>query len=269
MKIITNKDYLIKLISDKKNIGFVPTMGGIHLGHTSLIKKSISDCSITIVSIFINKPQFNKKNDYIKYPRILKKDIFVLRKLKIDYLFLPSSKQIYPKGVNKNIKINSFKKKLCGKYRPGHFEAVVDVIEKFINIIKPKKIYMGKKDMQQLMIIKNFVKNNYKNTKIIGCKTIREKNGIPYSSRNFLLAKKEKIIASKIVKLLLLNKKKIVTGINSINLIKKIIYKFGVRKIDYIKILDVNRLIKPYKKNKNYKIFISYYLKTTRLIDNI
>tara|TARA_B100000029_G_C17451915_1_gene915289 strand:- start:223 stop:672 length:450 start_codon:yes stop_codon:yes gene_type:complete len=145
MKIILNKKKLINLIGNEKNLGFVPTMGGIHAGHISLIKKSISQCNKTIVSIFINEPQFNKKSDYNSYPRILGKDISKLRKMNIDYLYLPQNKEIYPDGPNKNIKIDKFSKKLCGKNRPGHFEAVIDVINRFIKIIHPKKSILVKK----------------------------------------------------------------------------------------------------------------------------
>ena len=141
MKIISSKNKLIKIIRKDKNLGFVPTMGSIHSGHISLIKMSINQCDKTIVSIFVNRPQFNRKSDFKKYPRVLKKDICKLKKLKVDLLYLPTTKQIYPKGRNKNIKINSFGKKLCGEYRPGHFEAVVDVIDRFIKIIQPKKVY--------------------------------------------------------------------------------------------------------------------------------
>ena len=162
MKIISNKSDLFKFINKEKNLGFVPTMGAIHAGHASLIRKSIHQCSKTIVSIFINKPQFNKKSDFLKYPRVLKRDIATLRKLKVDYLYLPTQYQIYPEGSNRKIKISPFKKKLCGKNRPGHFDSVVDVVDRFIRIVKPKRIYFGEKDMQQLIIIQHFVKNNYK-----------------------------------------------------------------------------------------------------------
>ena len=142
MKIFLNKTKLIKIIQHEKNLGFVPTMGAIHKAHIYILKKSISLCNKTIVTIFVNKPQFNKINDYKKYPRNLKKDISILRKCKVDYLYLPSTKQIYPIGPNKKIKISSFSKKLCGKFRPGHFEAVVDVIDRFIKIIEPNKIFL-------------------------------------------------------------------------------------------------------------------------------
>ena len=269
MKIIFNKKKLISFINKERNLGFVPTMGAIHKGHISLIKKSIKQCDKTIVSIFINRPQFNKKSDYIKYPKSLKKDIFILKKLKIDYLYIPTTNQIYPDGVSKNIKIHSFEKILCGKNRPGHFKAVVDVIDRFIKIIKPRKIYFGEKDMQQLIIIKDFIKKNYVKIDIIGCKTIREKYGIAYSSRNFLLSNKEKSIASKIYRLLINKKNKVIKNKISLNLVKRKILELGASKIDYIKILDINKIIKPYKKKYKYKIFISYYLRSTRLIDNI
>jgi len=269
MKIILNKNKLKKLIHSEKKLGFVPTMGAIHKGHISLVKKCISQCNKTIVSIFVNKPQFNRKSDFKKYPRLLKKDILVLKKLKVNYLYLPSLNQIYPDGQNKNIKINSFEKKLCGKFRPGHFKAVVDVIDRFIKIIKPKRIYFGEKDMQQLKIIDDFIRKNHKNIKVIGCKNIREKNGIAFSSRNFLLSLKEKTIASKIYKLLRNSKLSIINNNVTLKSIKRKIYKLGLIKIDYIEILDINKLIKPYIKKNRYKIFIAYYLRKTRLIDNI
>ena len=158
MKIILSKNKLIKILQKEKNIGFVPTMGGIHEGHISLINKSISQCSKTVVSIFVNKPQFNRNDDFKRYPRSLGKDILKLRHSKVDYLYLPKTNQIYPHGYNKGIVLNSLEKKLCGKFRPNHFRAVVDVIDRFIKIIKPKKIYLGEKDMQQLKIIEDFVK---------------------------------------------------------------------------------------------------------------
>jgi len=269
MKIILHKIKMLKLADTKKSLGFVPTMGGIHNGHIALIKRSIKECNKTVVSIFVNKQQFNRKKDYINYPRVLRRDISNLKKLKIDVLYLAKNKEIYPKGYNKNIKINSFKKKLCGKDRPNHFEAVADVIDRFLKIINPTKIYLGKKDFQQLKILEDFIKNNHPKCKVIPCKTIREKNGIPFSSRNYLLNKKEILIASKVYKLIKNNKKKITMKKLSLKNIKKIIYKLGVKKIDYIEILNINRIIKPFKKNINKRIFLAYYIGDTRLIDNI
>ena len=182
---------------------------------------------------------------------------------------MPQIKEIYPKGPNKKIKISSFEKKLCGKYRPGHFRAVVDVIERFINIINPKKIYLGEKDMQQLKIIENFISKKYPLINVIPCKTIREKNGIAYSSRNLNLSKKEKIIASSVYKAIRKEKLNLIEKKISTNLMRKKIIDMGVSKIDYLEVLDVNKLVKPFKKKTLYKVFVAYYLNLTRLIDNI
>ena len=109
-------------------------MGALHPGHISLIKKSKLECKKTLVTIFVNKPQFERSSDYISYPRNLIKDILILKNLKINYLYLPKFKEIYPSGANTNIKIDPFKKKLCGKFRLGHFESIVDVIDRFIKL---------------------------------------------------------------------------------------------------------------------------------------
>ena len=269
MKIILDKKKLIKKLMKEESIGFVPTMGAIHKGHASLIKQSINQNKKTVVSIFVNKPQFNKKHDFDKYPRVLNDDKKVLRKLNVDYVFIPSEKQIYPKGVNKNIRINKFKNELCGKFRPNHFESIIDVVERFINIIKPKRIYLGKKDMQQLILIENYIKKNKIKTKVIGCETIRQKNGVAFSSRNLLLTNNDQKIASKIYKILKISKKNILQKRYSLNLVKNKIFKFGIKKIDYLKILDINKIIEPHKKKSNKKIFVAYHIKSVRLIDNI
>ena len=269
MKIFLNKEKLVKLIKSEKNLGFVPTMGAIHKGHMSLIKKSLTKSNKTLVSIFVNKPQFNQNTDYKKYPRNLKRDISILKKLKIDYLYLPNNRQIYPNGVNKSLKISSFEKELCGKFRPGHFKAVVDVIDRFIKIIKPKKIYLGEKDMQQLLIIQHFLKKRKIKTKVIPCKTIRDSNGLALSSRNFLLGSKDKIIASKIYQLIFKNKKKIISKKITLNQIKKKIINYGIKKIDYLELLNINKVVKSLYKKDSKKIFIAYYIKSVRLIDNI
>ena len=241
----------------------LPFIGALFL----LFTKSNKENNITIVSIFVNKPQFNKKKDFDNYPRVFSKDIKILKKSNPDYLYYPHVKEIYPKGPGKNIKISSLNNKLCGKLRPGHFKAVVDVVERFINIINPRKIYFGEKDLQQLLIIKEFLNKKYPSVKIVKCRTIREKNGIPFSSRNFLLNINQKIIASSVYKYLSKNKKNILLKKINISNIKKNILKLGVTKIDYVEVLNYNNL-KRYKGSKG-KIFIAFYIGYVRLIDNL
>jgi len=269
MKIFYNKNNLTKHVVREKNLGFVPTMGALHAGHISLIKKSIKQCEKTIVTIFVNKPQFNKKKDYKNYPIDKKYDIKILKKLKVDFLYMPSHKEIYPQGIDRKIKISKFAEQLCGKFRPKHFKSIADVINRFIKIIKPTKIFFGEKDMQQLKILESFINKNFNHIKVVGCKTVREKNGVACSSRNQHLSNIEKNIASKVYKLLLNQKSKIIKKTSLIKIIKIKIMSLGVKKIDYIKLLNINKVITPHKKIKRYKIFIAYYLGDTRLIDNI
>ena len=189
MIIFKSINKLNKEVNFKADIGFVPTMGALHQGHESLIKKSQNKCKKTLVSIFVNPAQFNNKKDYKKYPRNIKKDLSILKKLKIDFVFLPDEKTVY--SEKKKIKIKIFKKNniLCAKFRKGHFVGVLKVMDRLTKLIKPNKIYMVEKDYQQLHLVKNFIEKRYK-SKIIPCKTIRDKYKLALSSRNFLLKKK-------------------------------------------------------------------------------
>ena len=154
MKIIRKIKELKSQILNNNSIGFVPTMGAFHNGHLSLIKKSLSISNKTIVSIYINPTQFNNKRDFLSYPRNLKKDLNELKKLNVDFVFLPKTSEIYKKKRKKKIIIHNKKNILCGKYRKGHFEGVVDVIDRLISIINPKYMFLGEKDFQQLFLIK-------------------------------------------------------------------------------------------------------------------
>ena len=174
MKILLNNNDLNEALYNVSNLGFVPTMGGLHQGHISLIKRSLKECNKTIVSIFVNPTQFNNKNDFKKYPRNNKKDLKILKKLNIDFIYLPSVKDIYSSKRLSKIKINKKDQILCAKFRKGHFEGVIDVMDRFTTIIKPKKIFMGEKDFQQLYLVKKFFKKNHQ-SKIVTCKTIRNK----------------------------------------------------------------------------------------------
>ena len=264
MKIIRNILDLNKAINDFKNLGFIPTMGGIHKGHISLIKNSQETCKKTIVSLFVNPTQFNDKNDFKKYPRNLNKDIRILNKLEIDYLFIPSVEEIYK---NKNKKITIFKKDkvLCARHRKGHFEGVLNVMNRLLNIIKAKKVFMGEKDFQQLFLIKKYLSKKH-NIKIINCPTIRDKNNVALSTRNNLLTKKNYAKVALITNYLLKfkNNKKKLQKLNQV--IKKLenIYKI---KIDYLEFRNEKNLSIYNFKNKN-RLFIAYSIDKIRLIDN-
>ena len=270
MKIILNNRHLSKTLGPFNDIGFVPTMGGIHEGHISLIKRSIKSNKKTIVSIFVNPKQFNNVKDFNSYPANIKKDLTILKKIrKLDFVYIPIFKDVYENKSKSKVKIEKKYKVLCARFRKGHFEGVLDVMDKLTNLIKPKKIFMGKKDYQQLYLVKNFIENKYKSN-VIGCKTIRNKNKLALSSRNFLFNKNELIEVEEISKKFLNLKKKIKKhkNINKFLIQSKKEYekKFKIQ-IEYLE----NRCVKNLKISNKYlgsNIFLSYYFKGVRLIDN-
>ena len=207
MKIFRKKILLQKNILEVKNLSFVPTMGGIHKGHIELIKIAKKRFKKVLVSIYVNPKQFNSKNDFRSYPRNLKNDILILKKLKVNYLYLPNYRDLFSFKSKNKIYLHSFNKKLCGKHRKGHFEGVINVVNRFLEILRPKYILLGKKDFQQLFLIKKHIEKNKINTKIIECNTVREKNGIACSSRNYNLNKREMSNYAKIIKIFKKNKK--------------------------------------------------------------
>jgi len=269
MKIIKNILDLNKAIKNFKDFGFVPTMGGIHEGHISLIKCSQKRCKKTLVTIFVNPTQFNDKNDFKKYPRNLNSDIKILKKLKIDYLFTPSTNDIYNKK-NSKIKIEKKDKVLCAKSRKGHFEGVLNVMNRLLSLIKAKYVFMGEKDYQQIFLIKKYLSKKYK-IKIISCLTIRDKNNVALSTRNILLNQKNYKKASLIVNQLLKLKKKLIKNKSKLTfslkqIIKNLENNYKI-KIDYLEFRNEKDLSQSNLKGK-YRLFIGYYLDKVRLIDN-
>ena len=271
MKILLNNTSLFESLRPFNDLGFVPTMGGIHDGHLSLIDKSKKLCKKTIVSIFVNPKQFNNKKDLKSYPRNIKKDLKILKEnKKVDFVYLPKFKDIYKDKKKPQITLLKKDKILCAKFRKGHFEGVLDVMNRLTKIIKPQKIFMGEKDFQQLYLVKKQLEKKYK-TKVIPCKTIRDRNNVALSSRNFLLKKHNLVIAAKIFEKLVHIKKNIRNKKNISNFLKlkkkelKNNYKI---KIDYLELRNINNL-KISNTKKNSRLFIAYYLKNVRLIDNL
>ena len=271
MKIFKTKISLIEEISNKKNIAFVPTMGAIHKGHLSLIKRAKMESKDVLVSIYVNPKQFNLNSDFKKYPRNINQDINILKKIKVKYVFLPTDKDVYSFTPKSSIYLDKFSKKLCGRFRPGHFRGVIDVVNRFIEIIKPHSIFLGLKDFQQLMLIKKHIKKNKIPTKVILCPTIRGANGVALSSRNTKLKKNQITIAGKVYRLLK-NAKKMKFSVNlkkeQLNIIK-ILKLYGVNKIDYLEFINIKTLKTAKKNSEGYNIVIAYYMGKVRLIDNL
>ena len=269
MKKLLNNNDLNEALYNVSNLGFVPTMGSLHKGHISLIKKSKNQCSKTLVSIYVNPTQFNNKNDYKNYPRNSKKDLLILKNLKVNFVYLPKTQDIYGSKKKTKIKLKKKEKIMCAKFRKGHFEGVIDVMDRLTKIIKPKKIFMGEKDFQQLYLVKKFIEKNYK-SRIISCKTIRDKNKLALSSRNILLNESELSIARQLSKNIYFIKKKL----NKIKDKKKFLLKKKneIKKIyntsiEYLELRNINNL-QITNNIKKSKLFIAYYLNKIRLIDN-
>ena len=270
MKLIKLKTDLIKAIEFDKRLGFVPTMGSLHNGHKALIKKSKKNCKKTLVSIFINPTQFNNKKDYKTYPRNLKNDLKVLKKLKVDFVFLPSVNQIYKDVEKTKISLNKSEKILCARFRKNHFEGVLDILNRFTKLIFPKIIFMGEKDYQQFFLVKNFIEKKYK-SKVYLCKTIRNSDKVALSSRNNLLKKTSLktagFVANKLFNLKLAINKDKKKYKNIVQMVKKELSKNFDIKIQYLECRNLINL-RTNLNNKPFKVFVAYYLNNVRLIDN-
>ena len=277
MKLIKQITDLNKAINKEKGLGFVPTMGSLHKGHEFLIKVSKKRCKKTLVSIFVNPTQFNNRDDYKTYPRNLSNDLKTLKKLKVDFVYLPSVNQIYKNKKLPKITLKKSQKILCAKYRKGHFEGVLDVLNRFVKLISPKMMFMGEKDYQQFFLVRDFISKKY-TTKVFSCRTIRNSNGVALSSRNRLLDKNDLktsgLIANKLIRLkrslYIQNRLNSIASKKAKKLIQEtkrnLIEKFKI-KIEYLECRNLMTLTNNLN-NKPFKLFIAYYLKDVRLIDN-
>ena len=270
MKIILNSLKLKKELRQIHNLGFVPTMGSIHKGHEYLIKKSKIKCKKTIVSIFINPTQFDNSNDLKKYPKNIDRDLRILKKLKVDFVFLPKVQDIYKSKRKKKIRLNIKDQILCAKYRKGHFEGVIDIMDRLTKLVSPNKIFMGEKDYQQFILVKKFLERKY-SVKVINCKTIRDNKSIALSSRNLLLGKSLLSTVANIVKQLKnikrnLNKHKNIN--DHLKLRSKLLQENFKIKIEYLELRNLKNL-KVSNSLNNSRLFIAYYINNIRLIDNL
>jgi pantoate--beta-alanine ligase len=276
MKVIRNPQELNRILKriscERKSIGFVPTMGALHLGHLSLIKKAAKDNEIVVVSIFVNPTQFGPKEDLKKYPRPLKKDIELCRKSGVDFVFLPDNKTIYPYGYSTFVKVEGLSDLLCGVSRPGHFRGVSTIVAKLLNIVGPDIIYLGQKDAQQAIIIKRMVRDLNFPVKIKIMPTVRLADGLALSSRNAYLTGEQRNEAVVLSRSLSLARSLVQSGAcdssRILGRMKEMIRKKRQARIDYIEIVDLENLEKIKKIDRNCLIALAVKFGNTRLIDN-
>jgi len=229
-----------------KQIGFVPTMGALHNGHIALIDQSKKDTSITVCSIFVNPTQFNNSSDYQLYPNTIEQDIARLEKAGCDVLFLPAIAEMYPQGTTglEHYDLGYLETLLEGKYRPGHFQGVCQVMYRLLSMVQPHKLFMGQKDYQQCMVVSRLLQLMQSPTELITCPTLREPDGLAMSSRNMRLSPEDRQKATTIYKCLTLIKQECNQG-KAWTVIKEkaiqLLTDAGFR-IDYIELADANTL---------------------------
>ncbi|MEE8359377.1 MAG: pantoate--beta-alanine ligase [Candidatus Omnitrophota bacterium] len=267
------KRHIDKKKASKASIGFVPTMGYIHKGHLSLIKAARRQNDIVVMSIFVNPAQFGPKEDYMRYPRDLRRDEKLAKAEGADAIFYPSVEMMYPRGYRTYVDVKDITDKLCGESRPGHFRGVATVVAKLFNIVSPDRAYFGQKDAQQVIVIKRMVKDLNMDIHIMAMPTIRERDGLAMSSRNVYLSKRERQDALVLHESLDLAKDMIGSGVRDAKKVKssmeKLINSKETARVDYISISDITDLREVRSVGKDALIALAARIGKTRLIDNI
>lgn len=268
-------NYLQQRRREGRVIGFAPTMGALHAGHISLIDKSKQTCDITVASIFVNPTQFNDPKDFEKYPVTIANDILLLENAGCDILFLPAVTEIYPNGTKivHHYNLGEIELLLEGKFRPGHFQGVCQVVHRLLNIVQPHNLFMGQKDYQQCMVIKRLVQLTGLPVSVITGDTYREASGLAMSSRNLRLNELQKQNAAGIAKMLQHIKANYTT--TSFSQLEKYANDYllaeGFNKVDYVSIADAETLHKEKGLTNAHKLvaLIAAYTGEVRLIDNL
>jgi len=256
-----------------KSIGFVPTMGALHVGHLSLVRQARKENDSVIVSIFVNPTQFGPKEDFRRYPRNLKVDAYLCKKEGVDIIFYPDICQIYPQGYKTYVLVENLSDFMCGKTRPGHFKGVATIVTKLFNIIQPDIAYFGQKDAQQAIIIQRMVRDLNMPNKIRVMPIIRESDGLAMSSRNSYLNVRERgdatVLYEALEKAKIMIREGIINSAKIILAMRNIIKKRKTAQIQYIEVVDLKEL-RPVKKVQG-KVLVALAVKIgkTRLVDNI
>jgi len=262
-----------RLRADGQAIGFVPTMGALHEGHLSLMRKARKENDVVVVSIFVNPIQFGPKEDYRRYPRNLRQDARLCSKEGTDIIFYPQVKDIYPQGYKTYVDVDDLSKVLCGKFRPGHFKGVATVVTKLFNIVNPDIAYFGQKDAQQAIIIQRMAKDLNMPVSIKVMPTVREKDGLALSSRNAYLSKEQRKDAAVLYQALNLARDLIKQGnrdpFNIIHKMKQLIKRKKSAKIQYISILDLKDLKTLARIKGKVLVALAVWIGKIRLVDNI
>ena len=254
------------------SVGFVPTMGALHEGHESLIKKAVEENDKVVVSVFVNPTQFGPNEDFDSYPRDINKDLALCLNAGANVVFNPEPSEMYFDNKSTSVSVSNLTSVLCGAKRPGHFDGVCLVVSKLLNIVTPDKAYFGQKDAQQVAVLRRMVRDLNIDVEIVACPIIREEDGLAKSSRNTYLSKEERQAALVLSRSLELAKDLLKDGERNANKLKEVIKeelsKEPLAKIDYVEIVDSDSLENVHTIEKNILVPIAVYIGKTRLIDN-
>src|SRR5690625_4160918 len=275
MKIIRTILDMKKELAQYRNasVGFVPTMGYLHEGHLSLVRRAREENDIVVMSIFVNPLQFGPNEDFERYPRDEERDAKLAKETGVDLLFVPTVDTMYPEEVNIQVKVSKGTDVLCGRSRPGHFDGVATVLAKFFHIVEPTKTYFGLKDAQQFSVVHSLISQLNVHNELVGLPTVREEDGLAKSSRNVYLALEEKEDATALYKSLQLGKQLVEQGIKNVANIEEKVVKFihsnTKAKIDYVELLSYPALNKIETIDDQIILAIAVHYEKARLIYNI
>ena len=276
MKIENKVEEVRRIVTQWKaqglKVGLVPTMGYLHEGHESLIKRAVKENDKVVVSVFVNPIQFGPNEDLEKYPRDLARDSELCSNAGADLIFHPEKNEMYAADFCTSVNVTGLTENLCGKSRPVHFGGVCTVVSKLFNIVNPDKAYFGQKDAQQLAVVRRMVRDLSMGIEIVGCPIIREEDGLAKSSRNTYLSPEERKAATILYKSLMLGKKAIEDGERDckkvIDIITKSINSEKLAKIDYIQVVNADSIVDLDKIEGRVLVAMAIYIGKTRLIDN-
>ncbi|MDK2926077.1 MAG: pantoate--beta-alanine ligase [Bacillota bacterium] len=257
-----------------KSIGLVPTMGYLHEGHLSLIRRARADCDFVVVSIFVNPLQFGPNEDYNVYPRDLKRDSALAAEAGADVIFHPTPEEMYPEGFQTHVEVEKLSQGLCGAFRPGHFRGVATVVTKLFNIVSPDKAYFGEKDAQQLAVIRRMVRDLNLDIEIVPMPIVRESDGLALSSRNTYLSPEERRAATVVYRSLLCGRDLIAAGERDGQRVRDAVRDTLeseplVSRIDYVAVVDPDTLEEKTTLSGSVMLAVAAYIGKVRLIDNI
>lgn len=269
------KSFLKSISTKNSTLGFVPTMGALHDGHLSLLRQSIENNTVSIISIFVNPTQFNNSEDLEKYPRTLEHDVAKVKTVSDSIIiYAPTVDDIYEgHTISEHFDFDGLEKQMEGEFRPGHYDGVGTVVKRLFEIVQPTNAYFGEKDFQQLQVVKKLVEKLKLHVNIVECPIYREKNGLAMSSRNERLTENEKKEAALIYKILKASRSKFKnsSAASISNWVEKTLQNHKLIRLEYFQIADESSLLPCLRKNKNrkYRAFIAVFINNIRLIDTI